>query len=532
MFTKEIKKYYYQGLIRVVATEVREIWRRYGTEDQANKLYFILHNEYVQLIKTCGMFDSPIKHTFEAKYIKITNYFFNLMKNPPKKIHNDMAHFLECIKEKSWGCYDLNNSVFLAPDEIRTCCKRFFVNNEMKGDAVLLSGSKYNFNEFTTENILREKRNLHVRINRGLADECIGCPYLEFKDWKPINELKIEYISFEYSSVCNMRCIYCDDKYYGGKKECYDIKLLLKQLFEKDSLQSCKTIVWGGGELTCDSSFDELLTFMATNFPNVRQRVFTNATQFSEVVNKYLMEGRILSITSIDAGNEENFYKIRKRRAFKEVFKNLKRYSLTRPENVVIKYIITEHNSSLEELRSFAHHIRKYSLEKCNFQISFNFKKESVDFDSLLSAIALYAYLSDNNARFIFFDDLLWQRVSKEFNMHYDKVMSKLNELNLTKALARRRKYKSIVIWGAGIQAKFLIEKAIFFKKVKVEYLVDNSSEKKGKDFFGSKVLDPKVLLDSDFPVLIAAVQNAPQILENFYKIGLDESRLIKNLVV
>jgi len=31
---------------------------------------------------------------------------------------------------------------------------------------------------------------------------------------------------------------------------------------------------------------------------------------------------------------------------------------------------------------------------------------------------------------------------------------------------------------------------------------------------------------------LITTVQNVPKILENFYKLGLDESRLIKNLVI
>lgn len=76
------------------------------------------------------------------------------------------------------------------------------------------------------------------------------------------------------------------------------------------------------------------------------------------------------------------------------------------------------------------------------------------------------------------------------------------------------------------------MEKSSFLKKVKVEYLVDDSSEKKGKDFFGFRIMPPEALLDSDFPVLIATVQNAPKILDNFYKLGLKESRLIKERVI
>ena len=532
ILTEEILENYYRGLLRVIATEVRKIWKGCRSGDYADKLYFTLYGEYLNLLKSCGEPRLRRGDFFETKYIMIANYFLNLMTSAPKGVHKDIANFLEGIKEKSWSCYDLHHSVFLAPDEIRTCCKRFFVNNTMKGDVILLIRSKYKYDEFTPENILKAKKDLHVRINRGIAGECMGCPYLEFKDWQPINKLKIEYISLEYSSVCNMRCSYCDNRYYGGKQAGYNVELLLRQLFEKGSLQFCNTIVWGGGEITLDSSFDKLLTFMAKNSPTVQQRVFTNATKFSDVVNKYLKEGKILIITSIDAGNEENFYKIRKHKGFKRVLENLKRYSISRPENMIIKYIITEDNRSLEELRSFVHHIRKYSLERCNFQISFDFKKEFVDFDFLISTIALYTYLSDINVRFIFFDDLLWQRVSKELNIHYDKVMEKLKELDMNRAIADRRKYESVVIWGAGTQAKFLIEKSTFFKKVKVKYLVDNSSEKIGKNFLGFKVLDPKVLPDSDFPILIAAVQNVPKILENFYKLGLDESRLIKSLVI
>ncbi len=532
MFTEKIMKYFYHGMLRVVATEVRYIWQRYGSEDWADQLYFILHNEYISLLKICSIPQLYIRHSYEPKYIMIANYFFNLMANKPKSVHKEVANYLVEIKEKSWSCYDLHNSVFLTPDEIRTCCKRFFVNNKIKGDVAILNRSKYHYNEFTSENILKEKKGLHVRINAGIAEECMGCPYLEFKNWGSINKLRIEYISLEYSSVCNMRCSYCSDKYFAGKKAEYNVELLLRQLFEEGCLESCNTIVWGGGEPTLDSIFNKLLAFMALKFPNVKQRVFTNATRFSELINKLLKEDKILSITSIDAGNEENFYKIRKHEGFKEVFENLKRYSLSKPENLIIKYIITEHDSSLEELQSFVKYIQKYSLERCNFQISFNFKKEFVDFDSLISVIALYTYLSDINVRFIFFDDLFWQRISNELNTQYDKLLEKLKGLNLLRAFANNEKYKSVVIWGAGIQAKFLLEKSTFFKKVKIEYLVDNSAEKIGKNYFGYKVLPPEVLLESDSYVVIAAVQNIPNILSNFYKLGLSESRLIKGLVI
>ena len=43
------------------------------------------------------------------------------------------------MKKKYKSCTDLESSLFLAPNEIRACCKRFFFENKMRGDAKLIS---------------------------------------------------------------------------------------------------------------------------------------------------------------------------------------------------------------------------------------------------------------------------------------------------------------------------------------------------------------------------------------------------------
>jgi poly(ribitol-phosphate) beta-N-acetylglucosaminyltransferase len=530
--TEETKEYFYRGLLRLISTEVRAIRQKHGSDSLAAELYSVLYAEYLGLLSSCALSGSVAKQSPEPKYAMIAGYYLQLMADKTPQAAEKMAEYLDSISAKSWSCYDLHNSLFLAPDEIRTCCKRFFVNNKMKGDVALLKGDKGAQSEFTPENILKAKQDLHVRINRGIAEECSGCPYLEFKDWAPVAGLKIEYISFEYSTVCNMKCSYCSPTYYGGKQAQYDVEKLLRQLFAEGSLEPCRTFMWGGGEPTLDRSFNKLITFMTSKYPNIKQRVFTNATQYSEVVNKLLQEDKIITITSIDAGQEETFYKVRKHQGLQTVLNNLKRYAATRPENMLIKYIITEHNGSLAELRAFVERIREYSLEKCNFQLSYDFNEESVRIGHLVSAIALFSYLSDLKVRFVFYDDLFWQRISRGLSDHYDEALKELKELDLARAFAAKENYQSVVVWGAGIQAKFLIEKSAFFKKVKIAHFVDNSPEKIGKEFLGYKVLSPDVLLGSDVPVLVAAVQNIPNILSNYYKLGLPESRLIKGLVI
>src|SRR3989339_66026 len=494
-FNEELMRYYHRGVLRLLATEVRYIWQGQGTRDWADGLYFLLYSEYISLLQYCKLPSSYIRPTNEPKYIMIASYYLNLMANKPKSICKDIEKYLEDIKDKSWSCYDLHRSVFLTPDEIRTCCKRFFIDNKMKGDVVLIDKNKDDKDAFTPAKILSEKKSLHVRINTGMADECVGCPYLFFKKWEPLNKLKIEYISLEYSTVCNMRCSYCSEIFFGGKKAIYNVESLLKQLFSQGSLQGCKTFMWGGGEPTLDKLFNKLITFMSLKFPDIKQRVFTNATIFSDVICKLLTEDKIISITSIDAGNEETFYKIRKHKGFKDVLNNLKAYSLSNARNMIIKYIITEQNGSLEELRSFAHCVREYSLEHCNFQISYDFKKESVGLNSLISAVALYTYLSDINVNYVFYDDLFWQRISEKISSSYNDITGKLQELDLLRSLAINKRYKSVVVWGAGIQAKFLLEKSMFFKGVKIECFVDNSVEKIGSEFYGHKIVSPDALL-------------------------------------
>ncbi|MBI5701721.1 glycosyltransferase [Candidatus Saganbacteria bacterium] len=530
LFTDEICRYFYRGALRAVSTEARYIWQGGGPADRQDKLYFMLYDEFIGLTRHCGTALAELVGSFEPKYMMIAKFFLELMGEKPVSVQKEIGAYLKGINDKSWGCYDLYNSLFLTPDEIRTCCKRFFVNNAMKGDVVLLDRQRCE--DASPENILLEKRGLHVRTNTGLTDECVGCPYLTFKKWGSINDLRIEYLSIEYNTVCNMRCNYCSDRFYGGKQPAYKVESLLQQLFERGSFKTCRTVMWGGGEPTLDGNFPALIAYMASQLPKIKPRIFTNATVFSETIARLLEGNNILTITSIDAGRAETFYKIRKHKGFDQVFENLKRYSTSRPENMIIKYIITEDNRAFGELEAFASRIRQYSLERCNFQISVNFKEEHVDLDSLIAAIALYTNLLDIGVKFIFFDDLFWQRISSKLNAHNDKFLARAKELDLLRAFADSDEYRSVVIWGAGIQAGFLIEKSAFFKKVKIEYLVDNAAEKLGKKFHGHAVLPPETLLNSAHPVLIAAVQNVPNILDNFSRLGISESRLIKGLVI
>lgn len=516
----EILKYFCIGIIGVIATRIINIWNKCDLK-KAEDLYRYL---YCRILKLNPTVLKRLKEiNIKTKYLLIYRFFIdNFNKND---IADNINNFLIENVNKSYSCYDLHNSLFLSHNEIRTCCKRFFVNGKMKGDVVLLKEN------FTVKNILNAKKALLARINQDEAIECKGCPFLEFKEWGYINKLKVEHISFEYHSICNMKCNYCSADYYGGKQANYNINSLIDELINTKSLDNLKSIVWGGGEPVLEKNFINLLTKIVTLFPKTTCRVITNATIFKKEIENFIKNNDLLITTSIDAGTKETFLKVRKNDQFLEVFKNLQKYSKYKPENITIKYIILDENSSLNELKGFVDLVSVYELQKCNFQISFDFKKNIIDKDSLLAIIILYGLLKESNVKLVFIDDLLRQRIPIIDNEVYNYLKYQLQKNGFDDFLIDINKYKEIIIWGAGTQAREFILKSYFLKHIKIKYIVDDNY-KNISNIYDYKVYPPKKILDNDLPILILASQSSPFILKKCNEMKISLKRIIDNFIL
>lgn len=522
---------YQRGLTGVIATRLREIYRRCSDAEQAAPLYAQLYQAWLTFADI-GMDVLPLKDG--TKYALIAQYFMQTMRDSDNNKKNErLIHsYLGDIMNKSWSCIDLHHSVFLGPDEVRTCCKRFFVDGKMRGDVALIKIPEGQIMPVTPVRILKEKQKLHEKINQGAPNACSGCPFLEFKDWGALDTLDVKYLSFEYHSVCNLKCSYCSDTYYGGKQARYDVKGLVDKLLDGHMLDNCSTIVWGGGEPVIGKDFDVMLEKTVTQIPKATQRVLTNSVKHSKIVERFLQEDKISVTTSIDAGSEATFKQVRGMASLKKAMKNLKRYAEANANQLTIKYIFTEGNYSLDEVRGFINLMHDYNLIDCNFQISCDFKHETIALDAVISMIAMYGLLTDANCRLVFFDDLLRQRLGEAHRESEPQIRAALSELGLGHILADRNAYKSVAIWGAGWQSKYLIEKSAFFKDVDVEYFIDSRTSRQGERFMNHDIVGPETLLNSDIPVVIAAVQNLPIIYKSFVDLGIDESRLIKQLII
>lgn len=111
------------------------------------------------------------------------------------------------------SCIYIQKAIYFAPSEIRACCQRFFYKDELKGDALLLKAKK---EDITYSEIVDAKRKLIELINSDEENQCTGCPHIKKIDWPEVELESINVCSIEDHSLCNMRCTYCSDVFYGG----------------------------------------------------------------------------------------------------------------------------------------------------------------------------------------------------------------------------------------------------------------------------------------------------------------------------
>ena len=261
------------------------------------------------------------------------------------------------------SCKELESSLFLSPNELRSCCQRFFYKGKMRGDASLLKIEKGQ--SPSPKKILEAREKIFENIQNEKSDSCTGCHHLYERDTKPNFKSRLYHLSVEQHTFCNLRCSYCSDMFYGGKKPNYNVLNFIKTLSKEGYFKNLKQVVWGGGEPTLDKSFELLVKEINVHTnPNMYHRIFTNSVRYSEPLADFLKSGLVKIVTSIDAGTEETFKKVRGRTKFTEVFQNLRKYSQIDPNKITIKYILNDENKSERELENFVETCVKYNLYK------------------------------------------------------------------------------------------------------------------------------------------------------------------------
>ncbi len=433
------------------------------------------------------------------------------------------------------SCVSIQKAVYFAPDEVRTCCQRFFVDGRMKGDVQLIRTNKPTLIRYTE--ILKAKTQLLDEINSGKNDCCDGCHALVEDEWPELSRESLSVISIEDHSVCNMRCSYCSDVYYGGKRPLYDVFETLKNAPIDSRILH---LVWGGGEPTVRKGFEEFFTRTNEVLMPRSQRIFTNALHYSDAVQNAINSGRTSVTISVDAGTESTFRRIRGAKGFEKVLRNIQRYSEVFPRNITIKYILTDGNENHEELLSFVTAVSRFKLNECSFLLSVNYKSEEIPNETLNSLIYLYFRLNMINAFAVTFDDHVLNKIASfEDFVHSFSVGSKMSKdfsdlVDYVEARMKLLDSKGIIVWGSGETAKSFLTRLESTRTnfSKVRYVVDDQSEKVGTRFKRFTVDAPDVIQNCDDLIVIASVNFYGEILAKLDSMHIDLKRVIPGFLL
>ena len=338
----------------------------------------------------------------------------------------------------------------------------------------------------------------------------------------------------EEHTICNMKCTYCSEEYYGGNKPSYNVERFLNDLNKVGLTRRIKTIVWGGGEPTAGKHFDKFLKFFKDKAPNAWHRIVTNSVLYSDQVEELLKIGKIQLTTSVDAGTAKTFSKIRgfRQSGFDKVLKNIKRYSDVSKEPITIKYLFSLENSKLDEINSFLENIAYYDLARCIFQISINFKFEVINEELLRSILMLYGGLHKLKVNAVFIDEIILQRFSEMNAKNLNAIVSEAESTLHHTFYYRPNSVDKIAIWGASINAARIIKQSITFKNHMPVCIFDSDKQKHSSVMGGLQVTSFDPRKHSDMKILICSVQGYAGVLEQLDKSGFKKENVIKELVL
>ena len=130
------------------------------------------------------------------------------------------------------------------------------------------------------------------------------------------------------------------------------------------------------------------------------------------------------------------------------------------------------------ELIKFVDNCLLYNLDKCNFQISLNFKKEKLDLKILKKVSFLFSILKMNNINKVFVDDHIASRFMSLDIEEIKKLEKYLLEHKFKNIILNANEIEDLVLYGAGNIAQELVRKTSFFKNLKNFDIVDSDEEK------------------------------------------------------
>lgn len=231
-----------------------------------------------------------------------------------------------------------------------------------KSSPVLVSTQEINNGACTHALIVKRKKELLLAINGKKEMDlrgCKGCTNIIEKKFKDVSldtmggEFLPGGFNIQHYTACNERCLYCCYAQENDfRKPQYDILPIWEMLHRQGKLKGRNCIDFSGGEPAILKDFDAILSYLLKHDMGT-VIVYSNATVFSPVLYEGLKKNKFLLTTSLDTGLKSTYAKLRGADVFEKVIDNLTKYRNSGTHGMHLKYVITEHNRTDDDMYSF-----------------------------------------------------------------------------------------------------------------------------------------------------------------------------------
>ena len=182
----------------------------------------------------------------------------------------------------------------------------------------------------------------------------------------------------------------------------------------------------------------------------------------------------------------------------------------------------------MKKMKLMAVKLIEHNLSRCNFEISSDYKFEKLTLNSANNIIYFYNKLQNIKAKSVLLDDHVRKRIKNALLL--DK---KISEDKLLK-LSSLNPDEKIIIWGTGGYAKATIKNSMILNDKRIAFFVDEKkfSKKNNHKFYNKEIKTPEDALNSDKRIFIASSTYWQVIHEKILGLGIDNQRIIKQLII
>ena len=309
----------------------------------------------------------------------------------------------------SYKCCDaLLHKLAINPDNINFCCSPY--------DNKLQYLNNYNGELIDIEDY-KKRRSYYLEMfkNGNIPEPCKNCSYVEEHNWD--EQIGFKFISISSRTKCSCDCIYCvqskgypDVKKALNERECWDVKPVIKELYDENLiLKDCVYIIGGGEPTEFPEGELEYLAYVGL-LTEAQVVILTNAIIYNDSIAKVISVAPSELKVSVDAGTKETSEKIKRVKAFDTVWKNLEKYVKAVGDNrrgrVQIKYILLPGiNDSMSEIKAFTEKCFEIGCKHIEVAIEYDWYGENQDKPISTELKDAIKYFKSLESRGVFFGD-------------------------------------------------------------------------------------------------------------------------------